>query len=95
MATFGRELEGADDDLPGYTLSMLAITDAAVIATSGATHHPIIKASRDHSDSVAGTVFRITRAELAQADAYEVSDYVRIAVRLQSGRDAFVYVNAA
>jgi len=39
-------------------------------------------------------VFRITTAELAAADTYEVSDYKRIAVRLKSGLEAFVYVGA-
>jgi hypothetical protein len=39
-------------------------------------------------------VFKITPAELAAADTYEVSDYKRIAVRLKSGREAFVYVGA-
>ena len=39
-------------------------------------------------------MFRLTPAELAQADSYEVSDYKRIAVRLKSGLEAFVYVGA-
>ena len=37
-------------------------------------------------------VFEITEAELAGADAYEVSDYKRILVRLKSGVEAWVYV---
>jgi len=43
---------------------------------------------------VAGTVFEITPAELAAADAYEVSDYARVAVKLKSGVEAWVYVRA-
>lgn len=94
LQTFGRELEGHDDALPGYALSMVRITDPAVIATSGADHHPIVRHSGDDADQVTGMVFRITPDELAQADAYEVSDYRRVAVRLASGVDAFVYVQA-
>ncbi len=41
-----------------------------------------------------GVVLRITAAELAAADTYEVSDYKRVTVRLKSGLEAFVYVAA-
>lgn len=95
LATFGRELEGREDALVGFIRSMIAITDPAVVATSGETHHPIVARTGNTEDEVAGTVFRITAAELAAADSYEVSDYKRIAVRLKSGCDAFVYVRAA
>ena len=44
------------------------------------------------ADEVPGVVFRITLAELAAADTYEVADYKRIAVRLKSGLEAFAYV---
>lgn len=95
MATFGRPLSGLDDALPGYALSVLEISDPEVVATSGATHHPIVSRTGNPDDEIAGTAFLVTAAELAAADAYEVSDYKRIAVRLNSGREAFVYVNAA
>jgi gamma-glutamylcyclotransferase (GGCT)/AIG2-like uncharacterized protein YtfP len=92
MASFGRLLEGREDVLPGYRLAQLEITDPEVLAKSEARHHPIAELSA--GDEVAGTVFEITEAELAAADAYEVSDYARVAVRLKSGLDAFVYVRA-
>jgi gamma-glutamylcyclotransferase (GGCT)/AIG2-like uncharacterized protein YtfP len=94
MATFGRLLEGAPDALPGYRQSMVEITDPQVIATSGADHHPIVSASDDPADEVQGTAFLITEAELVAADTYEVSDYRREAVRLKSGRNAWVYIQA-
>jgi hypothetical protein len=46
------------------------------------------------ADEVAGTVFQLTPAELTAADAYEVSDYARVSVRLKSGLEAWVYVRA-
>lgn len=95
LATFGRELEGSDDALAGFACSMIAIGDPAVVGTSGETHHPIVARTGNPDDEVAGTVFRITSAELAAADSYEVSDYRRIAVTLKSGREAYVYVRAA
>lgn len=93
-ATFGRLLEGADDAMPGYRQDMVEITDPEVIRTSGKRFHPIVVPTGDPADLVPGKVFRITGAELAAADTYEVADYKRIAVRLRSGREAWVYVKA-
>ncbi len=92
LATFGRRLEGRVDALPGYVTVPLEITDPAVIATSGKKFHLMARPSGHPADELAGMAFRITAAELAAADTYEVSDYKRIAVRLKSGLEAFVYV---
>ncbi|MBP7064140.1 gamma-glutamylcyclotransferase family protein [Ferrovibrio sp.] len=94
LASFGRKLEGSADALPGYRQTMLEITDPAVLATSGEKFHPIVTPSGDPADAVPGQVFRITAAELAAADAYEVADYRRIEVTLRSGIRAWVYVKA-
>ena len=92
LATFGRRLEGRVDALPGYATTLFEIKDAAVVATSGKSHHLMARPSTKPADEVAGMVFRFTAAELAAADTYEVSDYKRIAVRLKSGLEAFVYI---
>ena len=92
LEIFGRRLSGASDALPGHSRKMVRITDPAVLAVSSADHHPIIAASGDRDDSVEGMVFEITAAELAAADAYEVSDYRRVEVVLASGLRAWVYV---
>lgn len=94
IASFGRLLEGADDALPGYRQAMVEITDPEVIRKSGKAFHPIVMRSDSPNDEVQGKVFEITLAELAAADAYEVSDYTRVFVRLKSGLDAWVYVKA-
>ena len=94
LATFGRLLEGRADALPGYATSLFEIKDAGVVKTSGKTHHFMARPTGNPRDEVAGVVFRITAAELAAADTYEVSDYKRVAVHLKSGLEAFVYVGA-
>ena len=94
MASFGRRLEGDEDVLPGYRLARLEITDPDALAKSEARFHPIAEQSVDPADEVTGTVFKITEADLAAADDYEVSDYKRVAVRLKSGLEAWVYVRA-
>lgn len=94
LANFGRELMGQKDSMPGFSESLIAISDPKVIEQSGKTHHPIVRHSANPADEVHGTVFDITAAELAAADAYEVSDYNRISVELKSGLQAWVYVQA-
>jgi hypothetical protein len=94
LVTFGRRLEGASDALVGYRRSMVAIDDPEVVRTSGKTHHPIVAFTGREEDRVPGAVFEISDAELAQADAYEVSAYVRVEAPLASGRNAWVYVDA-
>ena len=94
-ATFGRLLAGEPDALPGFVRDLIEISDAAVVATSGETHHPIVRPSADQGDFVPGTVFMISTAELEAADAYEVDDYCRTSVMLKSGKQAWVYVEAA
>ena len=94
LESFGRLLDGAEDAMPGYKKSLIEITDSEVIRKSGERFHPIVAATGDPSDEVAGKVFRITEAELAAADRYEVSDYKRVSVQLKSGKDAWVYIKA-
>jgi gamma-glutamylcyclotransferase (GGCT)/AIG2-like uncharacterized protein YtfP len=94
LSSFGRLLEGQEDAMVGYRQSLIEITDPDVIRTSGRRFHPIVEVSDKPDDEVKGRVFRITDSELAAADAYEVSDYKRIQVRLRSGSTAWVYVRA-
>ncbi|MCE3605120.1 gamma-glutamylcyclotransferase [Massilia sp. P8910] len=94
LATFGRELHGTADQLPGFHTSMVKIEDPQVVKTSGKSHHPIVKQTGIAENSVAGTVFEVTDDELVHADQYEVSDYKRVSALLSSGRTAWVYVDA-
>jgi hypothetical protein len=74
---------------------MIEITDPEVVAASGARFHPMVVETGDPADEVPGTLLLlITAAELAAADAYEVSAYKRIEVVLKSGKSAWVYVKA-
>ena len=95
LETFGRLLDGTADQLPGYKLSFIKIEDETVVATSGMTHHPIIRHTGNSADTIEGTVFKITATELQHADDYEVDSYKRISVQLKSGIRAWVYVEAS
>jgi gamma-glutamylcyclotransferase (GGCT)/AIG2-like uncharacterized protein YtfP len=93
-ALFGRQVEGAADALPGYRLGTVTIRDEEAIRTSGTATHLILDPSDDSGDRVPGMVLRLSETELRAADAYEVDDYARIAVTLESGIEAFVYARA-
>lgn len=92
-ALYGREVPTVADTLPGFRVDWLRITDAAVIATSGSDRHPILRHGAAH-DVVEGAALELTDDELAATDAYEVDDYVRAAVVLGSGLQAWAYLGA-
>ena len=95
IANFGRELLGKKDLLQGYIIGELEIIDERVLRESGKAIHPILRSTGNLADEVSGTVFKMTDVELAQADDYEVDDYVRTFVKLKSGKECWIYAAAA
>ena len=91
LANFGRALAGVPDSLTGYILDQVQITDPRVLRESGQAYHPILRYTGHPTDEISGTVFELTEAELAQADDYEVDDYVRVAVTTKSGHPCWAY----
>ena len=94
MSTFGRLLHGQSDELLGFEQSLLKIEDPQFVATSGKSHHAIVKYNGRNDSRVSGMVFELSDSELASADGYEPAGYTRIAARLASGRQAWVYADA-
>jgi gamma-glutamylcyclotransferase (GGCT)/AIG2-like uncharacterized protein YtfP len=92
LETFGRLLEGHEDALPGFEQCSIQLDDPRYAGAAGATYS-IVRFTGDAYDLVPGTVLEVTGSELARADAYEPAPYVRIAVRLASGREAWVYAD--
>jgi len=87
VATFGRELPGRKDSLPGYVRT---ITESA-----GVLYYNVAPSS-DPEDTVSGTLFEITEKELAAADRYEKDrGYSRVLLTLRSGTLAWVYQRMA
>lgn len=80
---FGRLVGGLRDALEGFELGAIVI--------DGREHRMLRQGGSARID---GLVLRLTDADLAKSDAYETAAYVRIEVRLLSGRHAFVYVAA-
>ena len=92
LGSYGRLLEGLDDQLTGYRLETLAITDPGVVELSGSAEHPVAVFTGDPADVVSGTRFALTTDELRVTDRYESADYRRIGVDLASGTRAWLYV---
>ncbi|MEQ1693048.1 MAG: gamma-glutamylcyclotransferase family protein [Gemmatimonas sp.] len=94
LATFGRRLTGTSDALSGFALTELPIDDPAVVAMSGRAVHTMATFTGRTSDVISGVVFVVTSEELQQADTYEVAAVTRVRVALQSGIEAWAYVDA-
>jgi hypothetical protein len=90
---FGRLLAGEDDVLPGYTVDYAEIGDQRIVELSGSAVHPIVRATGSPLDKVVGKGLWLSDDELEAADEYEVEQYLRVEVRLASGRNAWVYVS--
>ena len=94
VSLFGSALHTRAAVLPGFAIEYLLITDPEVIATSGSDRHPILVATGNPADQVSGSVLELTDSQLAAADAYEVDDYARQSVTLETGEKAFAYLPA-
>ena len=93
LATFGRELEGEPDALPGYRLAMIKIADEDFVAKSGTADHRNLQFTGNSADIVEGSLLRVTAEELKQADEYEPEGYERVRTELRSGATAWVFVS--
>jgi gamma-glutamylcyclotransferase (GGCT)/AIG2-like uncharacterized protein YtfP len=91
--TFGEKLAGEKDTLTGYVVEHIRIFDAKVIKASGTDIHPILQYTGKDQDRVVGMVFVINDSQLAQADSYEVKDYLRKKAKLCSGKEAWIYTS--
>jgi hypothetical protein len=94
-STFGRKLSGQKDALPKFEPSLVKIEDPRVVASLGRTHHDNVTFNGNSKSRVTGTVFEVTDEELASADRFELAFfYKRVPVTLESGKQAWVYVDA-
>lgn len=93
LSVFGRRLDGKEDVLAGYRLTIVRIEDEDFVALSGSADHRSLQFTGNPSDFVEGGAFAVTRSELLQADAYEPAGYTRTLVQLRSGLKAWVYLD--
>ena len=90
MSVFGRAPEGAPDELCGFEVSLHPSPHLG--NPDGSPRYLVARFTGNPEGRIAGTVYEVSENELHAADAYETNAYRRILVRLESGRDAWVYV---
>lgn len=92
LRLFERILHGTKDVLKGYKAVPILIGDEAFLAKGEQRHQQTALATANEKDEIEGMVFQITNEELTSADDYEPEGYTRIKVKLQSGKEAWLYV---
>ncbi|HYF31003.1 MAG TPA: gamma-glutamylcyclotransferase family protein [Chitinophagaceae bacterium] len=91
LELFGRLLTGTTDTLQGYKADTIEIKDEDVLSKSEQQFHLIAVKTNNLNNAIEGTVFELTPEELATADSYETEEYVRVKVKLKSGKESWVY----
>ena len=91
LELFGRILKGSTDELRGYKIATVEITDEKFLAKGEEKFQKTLVHTGNKNDAVKGTVFEITHEELLLCDKYEPGNYKRIKAKLESGREVWIY----
>ena len=94
LGLFGRLLTGTRDLLKGYKTESIEIKDESFLSRGEEKYQLTAIVSDDRTDTIEGTVFTVSEDELLLTDKYEPDNYTRIKVRLESGKQAWVYLAA-
>lgn len=84
---FNRILTGKSDQLLGHKLKSLQIEEEF-----GMADYVVVVPSSDPADIIHGVVFDVSNADLAKVDIFESNSYKRVRVKLQSGMEAWIYM---
>lgn len=79
---FGRLVQGHPDALLGFKKMENAVYG----------QYPVVIPTEDAKDKVKGTVYQVSLTNLEKADAYETDAYKREKFPLESGLEAWVYI---
>jgi gamma-glutamylcyclotransferase (GGCT)/AIG2-like uncharacterized protein YtfP len=79
---FGHLVEGHPDALLGFKKMENAVYG----------QYPLVMRTADAKDKVKGTVYKVTITDLEKADVYESNAYKREKFPLESGLEAWVYI---
>ena len=79
---FTRDIEGREDALPGYRIHKNKVAGL----------YPSVEITHSREDRVSGEVVVVSPGDLIRADQYEGEAYMRIRAKLDSGTEAWVYL---
>src|SRR5947209_6827339 len=88
LRLFGRTVTTSSDQLPGFRLRSIEISNPEFLDEGEDPVQKIIEPTGKATDLVTGNTLELTEEELRQCDAYEPPEYRRIPVQLESGRQA-------
>lgn len=91
---FGRTLKGSGDRLKGYTLASIKIKDVKFLAKGEQEFQLTAIFTGKKNDMVQSTVLEVTEEALLLADKYEPAGYKRVSVKLESGKESWIYLFA-
>lgn len=89
---FKRILQATEETHKGYKVVTIEVRDKVSLAKGKGRYQQTALATANEADENKGTVFEITKEELAVTDSYEPDNYTRIKVKLQSGKEAWLYI---
>ena len=89
---FGRKLNGSADILKGWKLSPIEIHDKTFLSKGEDKMQLTIVQTKNEHDTIKGTVLELTEEELEIADKYEPVGYSRSIVKLESGKETWIYL---
>jgi gamma-glutamylcyclotransferase (GGCT)/AIG2-like uncharacterized protein YtfP len=92
LELFGRKLQGSADTLWGYKIIPIEIRDKLFLSKGENKYQKTLMATSDRNDLVKGSVLELSSDELLLADKYEPDNYKRIKVKLESGKEAWIYI---
>lgn len=92
MKLFGKRLHGSADELRGYKVITIEITDETFLSTGEDKFQRTLVYSKNDNDIVKGTALEMTEKELLLSDKFEPVVYRRTQVILKSGKQAWIYI---
>jgi gamma-glutamylcyclotransferase (GGCT)/AIG2-like uncharacterized protein YtfP len=92
LELFGRTLQGSRDILKGYKTVPIEITDKVFLSKGENKEQLTLVHTMNDNDKIEGTALELSKQELFKADEYEPDNYKRTRVKLESGKQAWIYV---
>ncbi len=92
LKLFGRTLVGAEDQLKGYSITTIKISDEKFLSSGEQKNQSTLVYTGLNEDMISGMALYLTPEELKQTDNYEPDNYKREIVILESGKKAWVYI---
>lgn len=92
LKLFGRLLASEPDTLEGYKVSTIEIEDRAFLNQGEERFQKTVIPTGICADFVKGMVLELSEAELDLVEKYEPKSYLRMKVKLDSGKSAWVFL---